>query len=423
VQFGVLSLIPMALLAVLLIWSLDQQATAQAAEEAEHDTREVARAVVQPDLPEGLVTGDRDAITAMDRIVRQRVLNERVVRIKIWSATGMILYSDEPRLIGRTYALDAGDLNTLSTGAVTADLSDLTRPENRYEAGYGQLLEVYLRIQTASHGPLLFEDYIRYGALRDRSSRLLLDLLPSLLGGLALLELALLPVAWQLARRVRDGLREREGLLRRAVDASEAERRRIAADLHDTTVQELAAASYSLAGTGRQLASSGNAAAAEAVEEAARTTRQSVRQLRTLLVEIYPPNLHREGLEVVLRDLLASLSGFGIRTELSMPAALPITHEAERLIYRAAQEALRNVVAHAQAGRAAVTVQLVGSSVELVVRDDGRGFDADRNGAGEPEGHFGLRLLRDLARDAGGHLDVSSEVGRGTTVRFQVPVR
>lgn len=422
-RFGIVSLVPMALLAVLLTWSLDQQATASAIEEAKHTTREVARAAVVPDLRDGLLTGDPAAIAAMDRIVRERVLNERVVRVKIWSHTGTILYSDEPRLIGSTFPLEPADANSLRTGVLAAHLSDLTRPENRYERGYSQLLEVYLRIHTPSQQALLFENYVRYDAVTDRSRRLLLGLLPSMLGGLVLLELALLPLAWQLARRVRDGQRERHRLVQRAVDASDAERRRIAADLHDSAVQELAAVSYSLAATGRELGSAGHAAAAEAVEEAARTTRLGVRQLRTLLVEIYPPDLHLDGLALALGHLLATVSERGLRTELSIPPALLMEHEAERLIYRAAQEALRNVLAHAQATRVEVSVEMVGSTAVLVVRDDGRGLPSEWDGSQEPTRHFGLRLLRELAREAGGRLDVSSEEGRGTTVRLQVPTR
>ena len=422
-RFGIVSLFPMAFLAMLLTWSLDQQTTASAIEEAEHATREAARTAVVPDLPEGLLTGDPAAIAAMDRTVRERVLNERVVRVKIWSPAGTILYSDEPRLIGSTFPLDPDDLDTLRTGVMTADLSDLTRPENRYERGFGQLLEVYLRVYTPSRQALLLEDCIRYETVTDRSRRLLLGLLPSILGGLVLLELGLLPLAWQLARRVRDGQRERQRLVQRAVDASDAERRRIAADLHDSAVQELAAVSYSLAATGRQLGSAGYAAAAEVVEEAARTTRTGVRHLRTLLAEIYPPDLHVDGLVPALRELLATVSQRGLRTELNVPQALPMDHQAERLIYRAAQEALRNVLAHAQATRVEVSVDVVGAAAVLVVRDDGRGLPPGWDASHKPTRHFGLRLLRDLADEAGGRLDVCSERGQGTTVRLQVPTR
>jgi two-component system, NarL family, sensor kinase len=422
-QFGIISLVPMTLLAGLLVWSLDQQATAQAIEGAKQASREVARAVIVPDLPDGIVDGDSAAIATMDQIVRQRVLNRRTVRVKVRSLDGKILYSDEPRLIGQHFPLDARELDMIMGGAVTARLSNLNEPENRYEAGYGQLLEVYLRIDTPSRGPLLFEDYIRYDTVVNRSRRLLLSVMPSMAGGLVLLELTLLPVAWRLARRVRDGQRERQRLLQRAVDASEAERRRIAADLHDSTVQELSAVSYVLSGAGRQLAAAGNADMAAVVEEAAQMTGNGVRQLRTLLVEIYPPTLQQEGLQPALRDLLSSAGERGLRTKLTMPPSLRLVPEAERLIYRTAQETIRNVVGHAGATTAEMTLEMSGPVATLTVRDDGRGFTPERNGPGKPDRHLGLRLLRDLAREAGGELEVSSAEGRGTVVRLRVPAR
>ena len=422
-QFGIISLVPMTLLAGLLVWSLDQQATAQAVEEAKQASREVARAVITPEVPDGILDGDSAAIGTMDRIVRQRVLNERLVRVKVRSPAGTILYSDEHRLIGQHFPLDADDLDTIMAGAVTARLSNLNQPENRYEAGYGQLLEVYLRIETRSRGPLLFEDYIRYDTVVDRSRRLLLNVMPSMVGGLVLLELTLLPVSWRLARRVRDGQRERQRLLQRAVDASEAERRRITADLHDTTVQELTAVSYVLSGAGRQLASAGHADMAAVVEEAAQMAGNGVRQLRTLLVEIYPPTLHREGLRPALQDVLLPAGERGLRTDLTMPPSLQLMPEAERLIYRTAQETIRNVVAHAGATTVEMTLEMCGPVAVLTVRDDGRGFTPEWNGSHESDGHLGLQLLRDLAREAGGELEVSSAEGRGTVVRLRVPAR
>ena len=111
-------------------------------------------------------------------------------------------------------------------------------------------------------------------------------------------------------RRARE---ERERLLRRAVEASDAERRRIAADLHDGVVQELAGASFALAAAAKRMTGSPRAVAAS-LDRVAAGVRQSMRSLRSLLVEIYPPNLHTEGLAAALGDLLAPLPGSGCAT-------------------------------------------------------------------------------------------------------------
>ena len=85
----------------------------------------------------------------LDAIVRDRILShDGVVRVKIWKRDGTIIYSDEPRLIGDTYTLGADDLASLSNGETEAETTDLSRPENRFERGEGELLEVYLPIHA-----------------------------------------------------------------------------------------------------------------------------------------------------------------------------------------------------------------------------------------------------------------------------------
>jgi signal transduction histidine kinase len=250
---------------------------------------------------------------------------------------------------------------------------------------------------------------------------ILLSFVPAVFGTLLVLELVQLSLAWSLASRVRAGLRDRERLLKRAVDASELERRRIARDLHDGTVQDLTAVSLSLEVGSRQLARQGQDSAAKTLDEAAAETRKSVRQLRTLFVDIYPENLHEQGLEVALRDLLDPFTVRGITTSLAVPPTLPVAPETERLLYRVAREALRNVAGHAQARSIDVQVVKGGGKVTLTVRDDGRGFDVSRL-TNPPPGHLGLRLLSDLASDAGGLFHISSTLGEGTEVRLELPV-
>jgi two-component system NarL family sensor kinase len=156
----------------------------------------------------------------------------------------------------------------------------------------------------------------------------------------------------------------------------------------------------------------------ELLRQVAARLRQSVRDLRGLLVEIYPPDLHRAGLGAALSDVVGGLETRGLKPVLSLPEDLDLPPEVETLFFRVAQEALRNVVAHAAANRVEVRVLQPDGNTVLEIEDDGRGFSVDLTGLAT--GHFGLRMLSDLARDAGARLDIESSPGRGTIVRVEV---
>ena len=104
-----------------------------------------------------------------------------------------------------------------------------------------------------------------------------------------------------------------------------------------------------------------------------------------------------------------------------VPADLELTEGAEQFLYRAAGEALRNVAAHAEASHVAVSVARADGRARLVVRDDGRGFDAATRVRRREEGHLGLALVEDLAAHLGGRADVRSAPGEGTVVELEVP--
>jgi two-component system NarL family sensor kinase len=379
-----------------------------------------AEGLVSPALQDSLVDGDPAARQAVADVVRVGVLDNSLVRVKIWTADGTIVYSDEPRLVGSRFALGADELAALRTGAIEADVSDLAEPENRFERRFGRLLEVYLPVYTPSDRPLLFEAYFRYDAVSSAGSRLWRSFAPITLGSLVLLELVQIPIAWSLARRLRQRLREREGLLQKALDASEVERRRIASDLHDGVVQDLAGVGYLLAASSRQ---ADDGQRQELLETSAEQVRGSIQALRSLLVELYPPNLQNEGLESALGDLLASAHSRGLETSLDasgLDPALPAP--AAQLLYRTAQEALRNVVRHAGARTISVTATTVDSVARLAVTDDGRGFDPSTASDRAAEGHLGLRGLDGLVSDAGGRMVVRSAPGSGTTLEVEVPI-
>lgn len=389
----------------------------EAIAEARSLTRVLAVSVAQPAVPRGLVRGDAGAIDRLDREVLERLLVEDVLRIKIWAADGTILYSDRTELIGSVYPLDEDELDILEHGGTDAELSDLSRPENRFDRDFGSdLLEVYTRIESPEGEPLLFEAYYSDEQLDDRRGEVLGRFLPISIGALLVLVVVTTPLILLLTRRVARAGRERERLLRAAVSASDAERVRIARDLHDGVVQDLAGSSYSLSTLAARL--DGEPEVAGELEEVSRSLRTSMRSLRSLLVEIYPPDLHVAGLTAALHDLTAPLTAAGVSVDVDVTGDSGCSDDVVALVWRVAQEAVRNVARHAEARRMSVTVHREDRLLVLEVIDDGRGFDP---AGAQPDGGFGLRGLRSLAADAGATLEVESAAGSGTTVRLEVP--
>jgi signal transduction histidine kinase len=231
-----------------------------------------------------------------------------------------------------------------------------------------------------------------------------------------------------MARRLQRGHREREALLSTAVEASAQERRRIAADLHDGVVQDLAGVAFGLAPLAAAAQKRGDEAEAGALREATATLRQGVRDLRTLLVEIHPPNLESAGIRVALSDLLSPLEASGIATSLAVEE-VPREDEArsmehDTLVYRVAREAIRNVQAHAEPTSVSVAVtRPQPDCTRLVVSDDGRGFMPGARERRSADGHLGLTLLEGIVAQADGTLEVRSSPGKGTTVQLELPAR
>jgi signal transduction histidine kinase len=416
VRFVASGLVAVALISLLGVALFRRTGEAEALRDAKDLTRAAAEQAVEPALSEPLLRGDPRAVARVDAVVRKRVLpGSSIVRVKIWDTSGRIVYSDEPRLIGARYPLSRDELEEFRGNRIEAEVSDLGNPENQFERSFGKLLEVYVAIQTPRGTPLRYEEYYKESFIGARGRRIFSEFAFIMLGALILLALVQLPLAWQLARRVRSGQRERVDLLQRAVEASELERRRIAADLHDGVVQNLAGVSYSLAAA----ATSAPPKLSSTLEEAAAETRQGIRELRSLLVEIYPPELHRQGLEAALRDLVAPCAARGIVPRLEISGEDDLPPAVAALFFRTAQEALRNVVKHASARRVDVEVRRDDTGATLLIQDDGAGFDPM---AGQDGAHFGLRVLRDLAREAGGDLEIDSAPGRGTKIRLEVSV-
>jgi two-component system, NarL family, sensor kinase len=238
------------------------------------------------------------------------------------------------------------------------------------------------------------------------------------------LELVQLPLAVALARRLQRGERRRRRLLDLAVRASDAERRRIASDLHDGVVPDITGVTYELDAARISTADCANPDDRDAaLAEAARRLRDCTGSLRTLLLDIYPPNLSAEGLGPALAELAASAS----TDELTVQAHQegfeePLPHVAA-LLYRAAQEAIRNAARHRGARRVDLFVSRYDGLWELVIDDDGRGMAAGRVEERREEGHLGLHALGEPVVDTGGSLAPRSAPGAGTCVEVRVPTQ
>jgi two-component system NarL family sensor kinase len=425
-RFMLGSLAALAVIVVGGFFALRNVAIDQAIGDTRDRVRAEARLVEAAGLRDGIVRGDPEDLRRLDDLVAAQVLGGSIVRVKLWTKDGRILYSDEPALIGKRYPLGEEEAELFQTGGTDAELSDLDKPENRYERPQGKLLEAHTTIRTPDGTQLLFEIYQRFSSVDAQGARLLGALAPPLVGGLVVLVLFQVPLAWSMARRLQRGHREREQLLTSAIDASTQERRRIAADLHDGVVQDLAGVAFGLAPLSADARRRGDEAQAAVLREATGTLRQGVRDLRTLLLEIHPPNLESAGISVALSDLLSPLQADGIATSLEVEESGGGARSTEHdtLVYRVAREAIRNARAHAAAQRVDVAVtRPQPDCTRLVVRDDGAGFAPgarERRGA---EGHLGLTLLEDIVAQAGGALQVRSAPGAGTTVTLELPAR
>jgi signal transduction histidine kinase len=219
--------------------------------------------------------------------------------------------------------------------------------------------------------------------------------------------------------------KEREELLQKAVDASESERRRIARDLHDGVVQNLAGMAFSLMATATKMkhetSTDGESELIGVLERSAEETRLAMKELRTLIIEIAPPTLRREGLHAALLEILQTLKSAGTKTRLELPSNMRLRPDRASLIFRVAQEVLRNVSAHAEAKHVSVVLKEDGGNAVLSIVDDGKGFSADDVARRRAEGHVGTSAIVELAEEVGGSLEIDSARGKGTRVTLVVP--
>lgn len=203
--------------------------------------------------------------------------------------------------------------------------------------------------------------------------------------------------------------------LRRVVEGQELERRRLARELHDETGQALTSI---LLGLKSVETARGEDEVRAAVAELREFVAGTLEDVRRLAIELRPKALDDFGLEPALERLargFAEQTGIAVDVEARLEARLP--GEVETVLYRIVQEALTNVVKHAQAERVSIVVRKRGDKVAAVIEDDGRGFAP---GEARAEG-LGLLGMRERLALVDGTIVIESRPGAGTTLVAEVP--
>jgi signal transduction histidine kinase len=217
-------------------------------------------------------------------------------------------------------------------------------------------------------------------------------------------------------------LQDREQVLRalstRMAEERQDERAQIAAYLHDDLAQLLFKLSLQVDIAKRHLAAGRMEETEKALEEIKETKGKTSDRIRVLIRDLHRSPLGRAGLEEALQGFISEVehdSEMRFHTEISevaLPAPIAL------LVYHIAREGVMNAIKHAHASNLWLTVKQLGDNVELVLKDDGAGFDPEAPG---PEGHYGLTMMRERATVGGGTFQLKSSVGEGTVITVTFP--
>jgi signal transduction histidine kinase len=223
----------------------------------------------------------------------------------------------------------------------------------------------------------------------------------------------------QNVRRLTEAEHEQASMLGDLIRAQERERARIAAGVHDDSLQVITGAMLRLQQLRRRLR---DPDALEVLERLEESIALAADRLRRLIFDFRPPALERSGLAAAVRDTLSRMADdTGIEVRLSSRLAAEPALPTRVLLYRILQEALVNVGKHARAGLVEVTLADQDGGYLVRVTDDGVGMPAGDSKPGAKPGHLGVILMRERAEFAGGWFRLESAPGSGTTVTAWVP--
>lgn len=385
--------------------SLSAMARHWAVDEAIERSERLASTVVAPLLPDGGAGADRRQASAdrvvLDAIVGARIADGTLHGVRVWDEVGGVVYAAGEA--GPAHDSVGLPPTTTNTGqAVSHDAEHFhVLVQAGQPAGRALLVEVVLPYAEV----VRLEDQLRWPAVAA-----------SMLG-LLVLTVAQLPVAVSLARQVHSAEKSQRMALSHSVAATERERRRLARQLHDDVIQDLAGLGYALESMQSHVSDDDR----PAVSAAHRLVQEDVEKLRGILADVYPHQVAGRDLGHQL-DLLAEplrRAGADVVVDVDPATADQCDGACATLLHRVVRELLANVRTHAAASTVLISVRGTSGSLVLQVRDDGVGFDPS---AAQRPGHVGLALVRDLVQDGGGELVVRGVPGDGTSVEVTLPL-
>ncbi len=289
-------------------------AKSQALADAERMAGRLGSLVVSPILGDALngVAGSADQTSV--RAISNRMKDGSLKQVTVWDRSGRIVWADDPAVIGTQQDPPPEVLAAIDDGVTSSDFDDqpeATGPD--FVASEEGFVEVYTPFDVDGQ-TLAFEAYYDYARVDDTANGLLFQLIPLVLVPLLVLMLIQVPIAASLARRIRRQDADRSALLERNLSVSEKERVRVAADLHDGPIQELAGVGYALGA----VASSVPENKQPLMRDIQNTVLHAIESLRELMVDLYPPDLSVGQLPNTLENLAAPLQGKGIDIDISV---------------------------------------------------------------------------------------------------------
>jgi len=225
----------------------------------------------------------------------------------------------------------------------------------------------------------------------------------------------------EMEKKLRESNEQLRALTSELVMAEERARRRIAVDLHDHVSQSLAVAKLRLETLQQKASESG---LLEPLREVRDLINESIQQTRSLITELSPSVLYELGFNAAVEWLTEQVkTKHGVTIDLKSDLKIRrLDQDIQVLLFQTVRELLINIVKHAKANHASVTIREIGDHIRIRVMDDGVGFEKARLGNGmDREGGFGLFSIRERLQHFGGLLEINTRPGKGTSVTIEAP--